>query len=441
MSMTQDQAGALRFMTEFAARYVRKPIKSGQQAAQASLCGYAGVGKTWLLGHTVDTLLDSDPDLRITVAAPTNKAVDVLRGKITNKAVRFATLDSYLGYRVKRNDDWKMERTKQGKTQECDLLFIDEASMEKKDMVEELGWQGVPIIHSGDPAQLQPIGEEVSTALMFPERFEMREVVRQAKDNPINQLATYFRDLIENGGLFTLPSLRDMLPRDPRISFTNMRNVYGWAEGALDKGLDAVVLAFTNVAVWQHNQAMHNRRFPDAPLFGVGELALVNETFEANTDTLLTNGEIVRVVNCQRADDISGVEVYDVEFERLGNNRITIKHADGTEETLGTLTVKVALSESEATTRHKDLTNRIYEARNAGRMGEYDKLLEERRPLNKLAPLRHSYSRTLHKAQGSTHDVALLDFSDIYKSRDMRARLMYVGATRPSQFLVMGHTL
>lgn len=437
MSMTQDQADGLRFIEDFFAL----PVPRSGQMPTASLCGYAGVGKTWLLGHAVDAELDRHPDKRIIVAAPTNKAVDVLRGKITNPAVRFATLDSLLGYRVKRNEDRQMERTKFGKTAECDALLVDEGSMVKKDMYEELQWQGFPVLFSGDPAQLQPINEDVSLALTCQRRFEMREVVRQAKDNPINQLATYFRDVIENGGLFTLPSLRDMLPRDPRISFTSMRNVYGWAEGALDKGLDAVVLAFTNAAVWQHNQTMHARRYPDAPLFGVGELALVNETFEVNDDTLLTNGEVVRVVNCERADDIAGVEVYAVEFARLGNNSIKVKHADGSEETLATTVVKVALDEGAATRAHKDLTNRIYEARNAGRMGEYDKLLEERRPLNKLAPLRHSYARTLHKAQGSTHDVALLDFSDIYKARDMRARLMYVGATRPSQFLVMGHTL
>lgn len=137
----------------------------------------------------------------------------MLRGKITNPAVRFATLDSLLGYRVKRNEDRQMERTKFGKTAECDALLVDEGSMVKKDMYEELQWQGFPVLFSGDPAQLQPINEDVSLALTCQRRFEMREVVRQAKDNPINQLATYFRDVIENGGLFTLPSLRDMRAR------------------------------------------------------------------------------------------------------------------------------------------------------------------------------------------------------------------------------------
>lgn len=441
MSMTQDQSGALRFMTEFAQRYVNQ--KRGGQQQAASLCGYAGVGKTWLLGHTIDELLDQNQGLRIVAAAPTNKAVDVLRSKITNKAVNFCTLDSFLGYRVKRNDDWKMERTKHtkdGQERQCDLLFVDEGSMVKKDMVEELSWAGMPIIYSGDPCQLQPVGEEVSTALVQAHRFEMREVVRQAKDNPINQLATYFRDLIENGGMFTLPGLRDMLPRDPRITFTSMRNIYGWANGALDKGLDTIVLAFTNAAVWQHNQAMHGMRYPDAPLFGVGELALVNETFELNDDTLLTNGELVRVLRCEECEPVADVRAFEVEFERT-QGAITIRDAKGEETTYATAVVKVAYNEGEALERHKQLTNAIYTARNEGRIGDYDKLLELRRPLNKLAPLRHSYARTLHKAQGSTHDVALLDFSDIYKARDMRARLMYVGATRPSQFLVMGHTL
>lgn len=441
MSMTQDQSGAFKFMLDFCARTVRAKGGAKGQMPAASVRGFAGVGKTWLMGHTVDTLLDEKPDLRIVVAAPTNKAVDVLRGKIENKAVTFTTLDSFLGYKVKRNDDWKMERTKHGKNdRECDLLFVDEGSMVKKDMAEELSWQGCPIIYGGDPAQLQPIGEDVSVALYQPESYEMREVVRQAKDNPINQLATYLRDCIESGDWFTLQSLRAMLPADPRITFTGMRNVYGWANGALDKGLDAILLAFTNAAVFQHNAKMHSLRYPDAELFGEGELALVNETFELNDDTLLTNGELVRVLRCERTDPIAGVDTFEVEFARL-HGGITIRDGSGETHEESVAVVKVARDESQALQTHKDLTNRIYEARQAGKMGEYDRLLEERRPLNKLAPLRHSYARTLHKAQGSTHDVALLDFSDIYKSRDMRARLMYVGATRPSRFLVMGHTL
>lgn len=64
------------------------------------------------------------------------------------------------------------------------------------------------------------------------------------------------------------------------------------------------------------------------------------------------------------------------------------------------------------------------------------KLLDTRKPLNLLAPLRHAYACTVHKSQGSTYDVAFIDFSDMYRSED-RAKLMYVAVTRTSNFLVI----
>jgi ATP-dependent exoDNAse (exonuclease V) alpha subunit len=53
----------------------------------------------------------------------------------------------------------------------------------------------------------------------------------------------------------------------------------------------------------------------------------------------------------------------------------------------------------------------------------------------RLAPLRHAYACTVHKSQGSTYDISMVDFSDVFRSDD-KARLIYVAATRASKFLV-----
>lgn len=430
--MTNDQQKALVFLDQFLDDVLQGGIPS------VSLNGYAGVGKTWLVAHWVARALEKAPGLRIVITAPTNKAVDVLRAKCGHLNVDFRTLDSFLGFKVKRDDDWKMKRSRNTKATDkdhVDILVVDEGSMVKDEYFQEVRHMSVPVVYVGDPAQLQPIGEECSPALSQERSIRMVEPTRQAADSPIHKLADFLRHKVEDGGNFSLHDLRSLTTGDKRVTFTSLRNVHNWADAALDKGMDCRILAFTNACVNEHNAIMHRRRYPHNPLFGEGELALVNEAFEYDDETLLCNGELLRVVSCQEVEPICDVRTFEVQAQKLRSNL----QVDG--ETFDeVLTLHVALDAEHALRVHRDLTNRIYEARREGRMRESDELLEQRRPLNKLAPLRHSYSNTIHKSQGSTYDIAICDFPDIYRSKEMRARLFYVGVTRPSEFLVMAYS-
>jgi exodeoxyribonuclease-5 len=426
--MTEDQQRAREFLLEFEQIDIPRYGKS----VHACLEGYAGVGKTWLVGHWLQGLHARRPTLRVLVAAPTNKAVDVLRGKCGHvDNVEFKTLDGYLGYRMRRDEDNQLQRIKSGKAMEYDLVVVDEASMVKAGMHTELMQQGVRLLYVGDPKQLLPIGEGLSPSFDTPRKCIMREPTRQAADSPIHALATFFRDRVDDGGMFVLQDVRAMLPEDKRITFTRSNSVLDWYETALDRELDARMLAFDNATVWDNNMRMHARRFPGCPLFGPGEMALVNETFEVNDDIMLCNGDTLKVLSCVPAEPVAGVAVHDVEL--VNPCRLSV---NGTE--LGdSIVVQVAENWAEAERTHRMLTDGIYACRRSGNIAEVDRLLDLRRPLHKLAPLRHSYASTVHKAQGSTYDVAFVDWGSIYRSREMRARLMYVAATRPSQYLIV----
>lgn len=440
--MTNDQAQALEALD------VWFDGTSPRESSFFTLSGYAGVGKTWLIAHWLTLLLKRRPGLRVVVVAPTNKAVDVLRKKCGELEVVFRTLDSYLGFRIKRDDDWQMQKSRvehKGGNEKADpdLVVCDEASMVKEEYHAELRHRRVPVLYVGDPAQLQPVGEDTSPAFKLPDQVCMTEVVRQQQGNPIIELATFLRDCIERGETFILPDVRRfVVPGDGRIAFTPMHNVHNWAEAALDKGMDCRILAFTNAAVHSHNAAMHERRFHGVPLFGAGELALVNEAFEYKPkdreEILLTNGELLRVRSCERDEPIAGVEVYRVRAD-FAHKEPLLVNGEPVQSEEPELDALVAKSPEQALSVHRAMTDAIYTARREGNFAEMDRLLGERKPLNKLAPLRHAYACTVHKSQGSTYDVALVDFSDVYRSKDMRARLMYVAATRPSQFLVLGH--
>lgn len=429
--MTEDQQKAREFLNNYFASCQRN------RTSFAALLGNAGTGKTWLLGDWLKGLLKERPNLNIIAGAPTNKAVDVLRSKMPDLPIGFRTLDSFLGYGIKRNDDREVVRHMRdnGAGTGVDLVVMDEGSMIKKEYHTELGRRRVPVLYSGDPFQLEPVGEPLSEALGV-DSITMRQPCRQAEGNPILDLAQYLRDRIEDKGLFTLQDVRRFAtPEDRRITFVNQGKVREWALTALDKGMDARILAFTNVVVDEHNAAMHHMRFPDAPLFAPGELALVNEAFDYSDDIKLLNGELLRVSSCEYDGQEAGLDVYRVYAKRLANNMEVNGATSGDD-----LELRVAGDAVAMLRTHRQLTDDIYAHRRAGDMAAAERLFNIRRPLNKLAPLKHSYATTVHKSQGSTYDIAFVDFPDIYKSREMRARLMYVAATRPAKFLILSHT-
>ncbi len=408
---------------------------------EACLMGYAGTGKTHMMGYFIEKLLEAKPSMRITVMAPTNKALDVLRTKCGHLKVGFCTIDSFLGNRIKRNDDGEMDKTR-GKGQENpDLIICDEGSMVKKDYHVDVQRRRVRTLWVGDPAQLPPINEDLATVFTVPMTFQMTEVVRY--DGAIIKAATFLRERIESKQTFILSDILAMRDESKQITKVDMSALYDWALTAYHKGLDGRIVAFTNADVNNHNSTMHRMLFPHADLFGVGERVLVNETFELpKTDPdseetdMLYNGETLYVTSCERNPTLAcGVQTYSVGLRR----KVIPLEVDGVpaEADFADFTLDVAYDEGHATAVHKDLTNQIWTMRRAGQPeSEVKKLLELRKPLNKLAPIRHSYANTVHKSQGSTYDISFVDWSSVYRSQD-RARMLYVALTRASKFVVL----
>jgi hypothetical protein len=427
MANSTCQDGALEFLDAHRASFNKI----------ACLQGYAGVGKTYIVSQWMMRVLEDEPGVRICVAAPTHKALDVLRGKCGHLDVEFKTVASLLGQHISRNEDGELVKGEVPRDWSYDIYMIDEASMITREQCEKLEAKGWKIVYVGDPAQLPPVGESSSPAFEYKNKFLMTTVVRQEADNPVVGIATMLRGRIEEGQGYTMADIAAFAtPTDNRLRKVSRSNLYTWAIGAIQKNLDGRILAYTNQTVRQHNAAMHKMLFPEAPLFGVGEKVLVNDAYalpkdaDADPDAepeMLTNGTVMTVISCTlRAAEEHGVVTYDVECD----------HPDGRR-----LILPVALYEDNAKSVHKVLTEKIWALRKKQGKTEKDRaelrhLLQVRKPLNLLAPLRHAYACTVHKSQGSTYDVSFVDFSDMYRSED-RTKLMYVSVTRTSKFLVM----
>lgn len=182
------------------------------------LKGYAGTGKTSIVGALVKTL----PEFNFTpvLLAPTGRAAKVLSNYSNQPAY---TIHKMI-YQLKSGGDGFMRFSIKDNKFENALFLVDEASMigdgaglasaswgETKSLLDDLlnyvySGKNCKLILIGDVAQLPPVGMEISPALdedfLFQtyhlnlEFFELNEVVRQTKSSGILKLATSVRDKI-----------------------------------------------------------------------------------------------------------------------------------------------------------------------------------------------------------------------------------------------------
>jgi ATP-dependent exoDNAse (exonuclease V) alpha subunit len=151
------------------------------------LDGYAGTGKTTLARDFAEGIKG-----QVAFAAFTGKAAHVMRGKGCSNAT---TIHSLI-YRLEKEDengnpifiinpDSYARRTQ--------LIVIDEVSMVNGTIGRDLLRFGVPTIVIQDPAQLSPVEGEGFFTTGEPD-FMLTEIHRQARDNPIIQMATTVRE-------------------------------------------------------------------------------------------------------------------------------------------------------------------------------------------------------------------------------------------------------
>lgn len=151
--------------------------------------GYAGTGKTTLLGYLGLRIHRENKKIRIAYCSFTGKASRVLDRKLRD--VKALTRVDYIGtihrliYRaiVDDNDNIIGWEKKFRNEFEYDLIIVDEASMVTKEIWSDLLSFDVPILAVGDHGQLPPIEDNFN--LMENPSLRLEEIFRQERDNPI----------------------------------------------------------------------------------------------------------------------------------------------------------------------------------------------------------------------------------------------------------------
>lgn len=162
-----------------------------------TLGGYAGTGKTTLMGYLSNILRKDKKELKIAFCSFTGKASRVLQGKLkdTNSIYK----NDYVGtihrliYRPILDDNGEVVSWERMPKEDFiyDLIVVDEASMVTSEIWADLLSFDKPVLAVGDHGQLPPI--EGSFNLMKNPEFKLEDIYRQEINNPIIKVSEIAR--------------------------------------------------------------------------------------------------------------------------------------------------------------------------------------------------------------------------------------------------------
>jgi ATP-dependent exoDNAse (exonuclease V) alpha subunit len=386
------------------------------------ITGYAGTGKSYLVPYLLEAikchrdlnlfLLDEEKDDFATegyiLCATTNKAAGVLAG-FTGKDTW--TIHKALGlvvYQDYSTGEEKLKETGRGlpdDTLRNNVIFIDEALMLDKHLLQLIRSKCNRIVYVGDPYQLPPIKHKVSPLVYLPNS-QLTEIVRQKQNSCITTIGAQLRDILDNGTPFLWPEFNTKAD----IQVIDNQEFKGLIKNKFENSLnmnDVRILAYTNKRVIGYNNYIRRILGYEENL-QPGDLVITNTPImrpHSAYSTLYHTDETLEITNTEHGSYMvyEGIRYYEV---TLNSNCIVHQPYNIAE-------VNFALKKYK---KEKDWKS-YFDHKNF------------------FSDLRSGYALTCHKSQGSTYREVFIDIEDINKNTrwwDI-ARLLYVAITRASE--------
>lgn len=448
---TKNQLAVIGELTDFVFLKIEKHL--------FVLKGYAGTGKTSIVGALVKTLPEINYDS--VLLAPTGRAAKVL-SNYSNKTA--FTIHKMIYQLSSGGDGYTRFSIKQNKFQNT-IFLVDESSMindggglaragwgEQKSLLDDLlsfVYSGIncKLILVGDTAQLPPVGMDVSPALdedfLFTsyhlnlEFNELTEVVRQAEDAEILTNATYLRNKISTKNI-SLPLFNSVNYFDVKtISGLELEDELSDAYGKYGDE-NVMVITRSNKRANLFNLQIRSRiRWLEDELSAGDFLMIVKNNYFWLDDTakagFIANGDIVEILKIKGEEELYGF--------RFAN--VIVRMIDYPNEPDLELKILMDSLLVETPSLPADRFKELYEAVSADYSYEPNRKkrneLIRNNPYYQALQVKFAYTVTCHKSQGGQWDAVFVDQG--YLTEEMidveYLRWLYTAITRAKKELYL----
>lgn len=412
------------------------------------LKGYAGTGKTSLIGSLVKSL----PNLKIktVLLAPTGRAAKVFSQAANKNA---STIHKKI-YRQNTEPGGGSRLVLMPNLHTDTIFIIDEASMlgdytmnkggdiSQRNLLEDVfeyvfAGKNCQLILVGDSGQLPPVGADFSPALSL-EYLENHYSNVRFWEHQLNEVV---RQKHDSGILFNATNIRNLEPSDQPIIDASFPDIIRLEGGELQEALEAcysefgpeetLVLCRTNKRTNIYNQQIRGRILWMEEEINQGDMMMIvrnnyhwlDEKSEAG---FLANGELFQLKRVHRHEDLYGfrfaeVTIQLVDYPNHDEIRLMLN--------LDALAVEGPNLPRE---RLKELFLEIEKdyAYEKNKKKRYELILSDK--YFNAIQAKHAYAVTCHKAQGGQWDAVLVDVGFLPegpKNHDFH-RWLYTACTR-----------
>ena len=420
------------------------------------LKGYAGTGKTTLIGAVVRTL--SEMRAGYVLMASTGRAAKV-----------FSRYSGFSAYTIHKKiyrqksfsnnlDNFILNDTLHKNT----LFIVDEASMISNDgltgasfgsgrLLDDLieyvyAGQGCSLLIIGDDAQLPPVGEDESPALsaevlrgygLGVTECILTEVIRYSGRNGILSNATMLRERMAADDIYDLPVLTlkgyediSSIPGSELIEAINS----SYNEVGMD---ETMVICRSNKRAYLYNKGIRNTILYREEELSTGDILMIAKnnyhwTADCKEMDFIANGDIAVVRRVRRTQEMYGFRFADVVLSFPDHNDIEFE-----------LKILLDTLHSDYPSLSKEDSDRLFNAV----MEDYSDITNKKERMKKLKEdsfynalqVKYAYAVTCHKAQGGQWKRIFIDQG--YITEDTFTpdyyRWLYTALTRASEKLYL----
>ena len=398
----------------------------GEERSVFLLNGYAGTGKTSLMGVVVQVL--TRRGIKVVLLAPTGRAAQVF-SEYSHRAAftihrKIYRQDSYL------SQGFSLAENKHSNT----IFIVDEASMIANsstegsffgsghlldDLVQYVyNGNGCKLMLMGDGAQLPPVGQSESPALnsdvmsgygLTPYNITLTQIARQAADSGILQNATIVRNII-NSNVLEVPKLS--LAQYPDIESLSGEFLLETLSDSYERdGIEeTVIITRSNKRATLYNNGVRNTILYREEELSIGDILLVSKNnyywsndydnidFIANGDVMIVKrvwGEIEQAYGLQFAN-------VTVEFPDHNHTEMDVKIViDSLQSSTPALTAA----------QNERLYNEVLNECTGNKSERYAQM-KKHQYFNALQ-VKFAYAVTCHKSQGGQWKNVFVDMGGI----------------------------